>query len=82
MSWPTGPLPLFPIVQVNRWIPGARSWRKPAARGDYGGVYDALYETIVNGAPGYVSETDIITNLEILERGFEHASPSIITLDY
>jgi hypothetical protein len=54
----------------------------PAARGDYGGVYDALYETIVNGAPGYVSETDIITNLEILERGFEHASPSIITLDY
>ncbi|WP_434643662.1 oxidoreductase [Klebsiella sp. I138] len=53
----------------------------PTVHGDYGRVYDALYETIVNGMPGYVSEADILTNLEILERGFEHASPSIITLD-
>ncbi|MCT4703486.1 oxidoreductase [Enterobacteriaceae bacterium H20N1] len=53
----------------------------PAVRGDYGRVYDALYETIVNGAPNYVSEAEILTNLEILERGFQQPSPSIIKLD-
>ncbi|HFZ8996296.1 TPA: oxidoreductase [Citrobacter freundii] len=48
--------------------------------GDYGRVYDALYETIVNGAPNYVSESEVLTNLEILERGFEQASPATVTL--
>ncbi len=42
--------------------------------GDYGRVYDALYQTITNGAPNYVKESEVLTNLEILERGFEQAS--------
>jgi len=48
--------------------------------GDYGRVYDALYETILNGKPNYVREIEAMTNLEILERGFEQASPSTVTL--
>lgn len=48
--------------------------------GDYGRVYDALYETIVNGKPNYVREIEALTNLEILERGFEQAAPSTVTL--
>ncbi|ALB64428.1 Putative oxidoreductase [Cronobacter condimenti 1330] len=48
--------------------------------GDYGRVYDALYDTLVNGAPNYVRESDVLTNLEILERGFEQASPATVTL--
>ncbi len=47
--------------------------------GDYGRVYDALYQTITNGAPNYVKESEVLTNLEILERGFEQASPSTVT---
>ncbi|HKN02468.1 MAG TPA: oxidoreductase [Buttiauxella sp.] len=49
-------------------------------QGDYGRVYDALYETILNGKPNYVREIEAMTNLEILERGFEQASPSTVTL--
>lgn len=48
--------------------------------GDYGRVYDALYETLLNGKPNFVSESEALTNLEILERGFEQASPSTVTL--
>jgi len=48
--------------------------------GDYGRVYDALYDTLKNGAPNYVKETEVLTNLEILERAFEQASPATITL--
>ena len=48
--------------------------------GDYGRVYDALYQTITNGAPNYVKESEVLTNLEILERGFEQASPSAVSL--
>ncbi|CCJ86575.1 Putative oxidoreductase [Cronobacter dublinensis 582] len=28
----------------------------------------------------YVRESDVLTNLEILERGFEQASPATVTL--
>ena len=52
---------------------------KPEA-GDYGRVYDALYETLTNGAPNYVKESEVMTNLELLERAFEQASPATITL--
>ena len=48
--------------------------------GDYGRVYDALYDTLSNGVPNYVKETEVLTNLEILERAFEQASPSTVTL--
>ncbi|MFS9520824.1 oxidoreductase, partial [Klebsiella pneumoniae] len=36
--------------------------------------------TITHGAPNYVKESEVLTNLEILERGFEQASPSTVTL--
>ncbi|WP_039057755.1 oxidoreductase [Enterobacter sp. Bisph1] len=48
--------------------------------GDYGRVYDALYATLTAGAPNYVKESDVLTNLELLERAFEQASPATITL--
>ena len=48
--------------------------------GDYGRVYDALYATLITGADNYVKESDVLTNLEILERAFEQASPSTVTL--
>ncbi|MDU4224140.1 MAG: oxidoreductase [Enterobacter asburiae] len=48
--------------------------------GDYGRVYDALYETLTTSAPNYVKESDVLTNLEILERAFEQASPATVTL--
>ncbi len=48
--------------------------------GDYGRVYDALFETLTHGVPNYVKESDVLTNLEILERAFEQASPATVTL--
>ena len=48
--------------------------------GDYGRVYDALYDTLTTGAPNYVKESEVLTVLELLERGFEQASPATITL--
>lgn len=48
--------------------------------GDYGRVYDALYDTLVNGRESFVSESDALTNIEILERGFAQPSPATITL--
>ena len=48
--------------------------------GDYGRVYDALYQTLTAGTPNYVKESEVLTNLEILERAFEQASPATITL--
>lgn len=48
--------------------------------GDYGRVYDALFETLTRGAPNYVKESDVLTNHELLERAFEQASPATITL--
>lgn len=48
--------------------------------GDYGRVYDALYQTLVNGQDNFVSESDALTNMEILECGFAQPSPATITL--
>jgi len=52
-----------------------------AESGDYGRVYDALYQTLLHGEANYVSESDVLTNMELLERGFEQPSPSVITLN-
>lgn len=48
--------------------------------GDYGRIYDALYQTLVNGSEIFVSESDALTNMEILERGFAQPSPATVTL--
>ena len=53
-------------------------WR--AEQGDYGRVYDALYQTLVNGTPNFVKEIEALTNMELLERAFEQPSPATITL--
>lgn len=50
----------------------------PAVKGDYGRVYDAIYDTLTTGCPNYVSETEALTNLEILETAFHQPSPSLI----
>ncbi|EJH4504884.1 oxidoreductase [Cronobacter sakazakii] len=67
------------LEYVNAQGETVREEIKPE-EGDYGRVYDALYDTLVNGAPNYVRESDMLTNLEILERGFEQASPATVTL--
>ena len=40
--------------------------------GDYGYYYDALYETIINGAPQLVKPEETLTQIEILEKGIQH----------
>lgn len=54
--------------------------RLPAVPGDYGRVYDALYETLTHGTANYVSEEEALTNLSILETAFRQPSPAIVTL--
>lgn len=49
--------------------------------GDYGRVYDAAYETILNGTTKLVSDEEILTTIEILENGFAKPSPSVYHLD-
>ena len=48
--------------------------------GDYGCYYDAVYETLKNGAPQLVTEEQALTNIEILEAGFLNPSPSVYHL--
>ena len=48
--------------------------------GDYGRYYDAVYETLKNGAPQLVTEEQALTNIEILEAGFLNPSPSVYHL--
>jgi predicted dehydrogenase len=51
-----------------------------SVKGDYGRVYDAIYATLINGAPNYVSEEQALTNLEILEGAFCRPSPFLMDL--
>ncbi|MBA5770741.1 NAD(P)-dependent oxidoreductase, partial [Escherichia coli] len=39
--------------------------------GDYGRVYDGLYEAIVNGKPKQVTDEETLLQMEILEKGVE-----------
>ena len=48
--------------------------------GDYGRYYDAVYETLKNGAPQLITEEQALTNIEILEAGFLNPSPSVYRL--
>jgi len=52
----------------------------PPVKGDYGLVYDAIYATLTEGKPNYVSEVEALTNLEILETAFRQPSPALVTL--
>lgn len=52
----------------------------PTIQGDYGRVYDAVYETLVNGAPKLISDEEMITVIEILSGGFTQDQPHTLTL--
>ena len=43
----------------------------PSVRGDYGRYYDALYETVMNGKPKLVKDSETLLQLEILEKGIQ-----------
>lgn len=43
----------------------------PTVAGDYGRVYDTAYESLVSGTNKLVSDTQILTVIEILENGFK-----------
>lgn len=49
--------------------------------GDYGRYYDAVYETLKNGAEPLVSQEEALTNIQILEAGFHQSSPSVYTME-
>lgn len=49
----------------------------PAPIGDYGLVYDNLYQVIKNGAEKLVSDAETIANIEILAAGIEQETPFI-----
>lgn len=49
--------------------------------GDYGRVYDAICDTLLRGAASFVSETDALTTMELLERGLSSPSPSVTILN-
>ena len=46
-----------------------REEKVPTVKGDYGYYYDALYETLKNGAPQLVTPEQTILQIEILEEG-------------
>lgn len=39
--------------------------------GDYGRVYDGLYDAIINGKPKQVTDEETLLQMEILEKGVE-----------
>lgn len=53
----------------------------PTPQGDYGKVYDHIYQTLFYGAEKLVSNAELLTTMEILTRGFEKKSPHIIQLE-
>jgi predicted dehydrogenase len=48
----------------------------PSIHGDYGQVYDAMYDSLVNGTPKLVSDAEMLTVIDILHGGFDAPSPS------
>ena len=40
--------------------------------GDYGRIYDAAYETVINGAEKLITDAQMLRVIEILEGGFEN----------
>lgn len=47
----------------------------PTVKGDYGRVYDYLYDAIVYGKPQAVTREQILTQMEILEKGLDFLAP-------
>ncbi|WP_046174190.1 oxidoreductase [Domibacillus indicus] len=53
----------------------------PTPQGDYGKVYDNLHAVILGDEEKLVSDEELLTNMEILERGFEKAGPHVVELE-
>lgn len=53
----------------------------PTITGDYGRVYDAVYETLVNQQEKLVSNEQLLTTISILEAGAAAPSPDIVNFD-
>ena len=51
----------------------------PSITGDYGRVYDSVYDTLVNGAPKLVSDEQMLTVMKILSAGHFGQSPQLVT---
>ena len=50
----------------------------PTVQGDYGRIYDTLYDSIMNGKPKLVSDEETLMDIEILEQGIKQPSPSVV----
>lgn len=50
----------------------------PTPKGDYGSIYDLLYETIVHQQPKPVTDEEILTVIEIMERGVNGENPKVL----
>jgi predicted dehydrogenase len=64
------------LNQNDEWI----EREMPTPLGDYGRLYDAAYETIINGAPKLISDDEMMTVMEILEGCFAGAGPHVFSL--
>lgn len=53
----------------------------PTINGDYGRVYDAVYETLVNHQDKLVSNEQLLTTISILEAGASAPSPHIVNFN-
>ena len=51
---------------------------KVTPQGDYGRVYDYLYETLINGREKLVKDLELITVMKILEEGIASETPKIV----
>ncbi|MBZ5753561.1 oxidoreductase [Metabacillus rhizolycopersici] len=52
----------------------------PTVTGNYGSVYDAMYQTIKHGADKLVSDEEIKMNIHILQNGIAEETPRLIRL--
>jgi predicted dehydrogenase len=54
----------------------------PSILGDYGSVYDSVFETIVNKRPKLVSDEQLLTTMQILEAGIADVNPHIVNFNH
>lgn len=52
----------------------------PTVTGDYGAVYDHMYQSITHGHPKLIPDEEIIGNISILYKGVSGDSPHLVTL--
>lgn len=60
--------------QNGDWI----SKQIPSLQGDYGRIYDSLYDSIINGKEKLVSDEETLLDIEILESGIQQPTPSVV----